>query len=53
MKARYLLLVPPLLALNGCVIEGRHAGPVQYSSENVEMDDSESVRVEMRMGAGD
>ena len=53
MKARYLLLVPALLALNGCVIEGSHGGPVQYSSENVEMDDSESVRVEMRMGAGD
>src|SRR6476620_8899001 len=53
MKARYLPLVPALLALNGCVIEGRHSGPVQYSSESVEMDDSESVRVEMRMGAGD
>ena len=53
MKARYLLLVPALLALTGCVIEGSHAGPVQYSSENVEMDDSEAVRVNLRMGAGD
>jgi hypothetical protein len=53
MKARYLLLAPALVVLSGCVIEGSHGGPVQYSSENVEMDDSESVRVEMRMGAGD
>lgn len=50
---KYLLLVPALLALTGCVIEGRHAGPVQYSSESVEMDDSEMVRVNLRMGAGD
>ncbi len=53
MKARYLLLVPALLALTGCVIEGGHAGPVQYSSESVEMDDSDSVRVDLHMGAGD
>lgn len=53
MKARHLLLVPVLLALAGCVIEGSHAGPVQYSSESVEMDDSEVVRVNLRMGAGD
>jgi hypothetical protein len=53
MKARYLLLMPALLAPTGCVIESRHAGPVQYSSESVEMDDSEVVRVDLRMGAGD
>jgi hypothetical protein len=53
MKARYLLFTPALLALNGCVIEGSHGGPVQYSAENVEMDDSDSVHVEMRMAAGD
>jgi hypothetical protein len=53
MKARYLLLAPALVVLNGCVVDGNHGGPVQYSSENVEMNDSESVRVEMRMGAGD
>ena len=53
MKASYLLLGPALLALNGCVIEGSRSGPVQYSSDSVEMDDSEAVRVDLRMGAGD
>src|SRR5450759_3112302 len=53
MKARYLLLVPGLLSLTGCVIDTRRAGPVQYSSESVEMDDSEVVRVDLKMGAGD
>ena len=53
MKARYLLLLPALLALTGCVIGGGQAGPVQYSSESVEMDDSEVVRVDLKMGAGD
>jgi hypothetical protein len=52
MKASYLLLGPALLALNGCVIENSR-GPVQYSSDSVEMDDSEAVRVDLRMGAGD
>ena len=53
MKSSYLLLGPALLALTGCVIEGSHNGPVQYSSESVEMDDSEGMRVDLRMGAGD
>jgi hypothetical protein len=52
MKTRYLLLVPGLLSLTGCVIDGSHGGSVQYSSESVEMDDSEVVRVELRMGLG-
>src|SRR5664279_487043 len=53
MKARYLL-VPALLALTGCVIDvGRNGSAVQYSSESVEMDDSEVVRVDLKMGAGD
>src|SRR5260370_2993884 len=53
MKASYLVLVPALPALNGCVIESSRSGPVQYSSDSVEMDDSEAVRVDLRMGAGD
>jgi hypothetical protein len=52
MKASYLL-GPALLVLNGCMIESGRSGPVQYSSESVEMDDSEAVRVDLRMGAGD
>src|ERR1039458_5084980 len=54
MRARYLLVVPALLTLTGCVVEVGHIGSaVQYSSESVEMDDSEVVRVELKMGAGD
>jgi N-terminal domain of toast_rack, DUF2154 len=53
MRAPYLLLAPALLTLTGCVIDANHGGPVQYSSENVELDDSEAVRVDLRMGAGD
>jgi len=53
MKARYLPLLAALLGLTGCVIDRVPAGPVQYSSESVEPDNSEQVRVELRMGAGD
>ena len=53
MNARYLLPVPALLALTACVIDTRGTESVQYSSESVEMDDSELVRVELHMGAGD
>ena len=52
MKPSYLMLLPAL-ALTGCVIQTNRAGPVQYSSESVEMDDSELVRVDLHMGAGD
>jgi hypothetical protein len=52
MKASYLL-VPALLSLTGCVINESHSGPTQYSSENVDLDDSELVRVDLNMGAGD
>ena len=51
MKASFVLL-PAVLSLTGCVIENRH-GPVQYSSETVELDDSELVRVALNMGAGE
>jgi hypothetical protein len=53
MKASCLLLVPALLTLAGCVIDRGHAGPVQYSSNSVELDDAELVRVNLQMGAGD
>ncbi len=52
MRSGYLLLVPALVSLTGCVIDSR-GGPVQYSSESVELDDSDLVRVELRMGAGE
>ena len=53
MRSSYLPLLPALLTLTGCVIETNRSGPVQYSSESLEMDDSELVRVDLRMGAGD
>jgi hypothetical protein len=53
MKSKYLPLAPALLLLTGCVIDTSHGGAVQYSSESVEMDDSEVVRVDLRMGAGE
>ena len=54
MKARYLLLVAALLALTGCVIDvGGNGSAMQYSSESVEMDDSQVVRVDLKIGAGD
>ena len=52
MIARYLLPLGTLLALTGCNGE-RYSGPVQYASESVELDSSEQVHVDLRMGAGD
>src|SRR4051794_10532247 len=49
MKARHPLSLA-LLALTGCI---HHSGPVQYASESVELDNSEQVHVDLRMGAGD
>ncbi len=53
MKSVYLLLAPALLGLGGCVIDARHLGPLEYSTESVEADDSDLVRVDLNMGAGD
>ena len=52
MKSVYLLIAPTVLGLGGCVIDARHNAPVEYSSESVELDDSELVRVNPNMGAG-
>ena len=53
MKSVYLLLAVAVLGLGGCVIDARHSGPLEYSSESVEADDSDLVRVDLNMGAGD
>lgn len=53
MQARHLLLLPALFALDGCIIDTGHNSPVQYSSESVEMDNVDVVRVDLKMGAGD
>jgi len=52
MKASFLLL-PAVLSLTGCVFSSHPAGPVQYSSESVDLDNSELVRVQLKMGAGE
>lgn len=53
MKTWYLLLTPFMFGMGGCVIDARHNGPLEYSSESVEADDSDLVRVDLNMGAGD
>jgi len=45
-----LLLCAGILSLTGCMLE--HAGPVQNEFQAIERDDAESVRVSLRMGAG-
>jgi hypothetical protein len=52
-------LLPALLSftgcvvLTGCVIDHNRTSAVEYSSESVELDQSEVVRVDLEMGAGD
>uniref|UniRef100_Q020Q5 DUF2154 domain-containing protein n=1 Tax=Solibacter usitatus (strain Ellin6076) TaxID=234267 RepID=Q020Q5_SOLUE len=53
MTARYLPALAALLGLTGCVMERDPGGPAQYFSQSVEPDNSEEVRVDLRMGAGD
>jgi predicted membrane protein len=53
MKARYLPPLAALLGLTSCVIDRVPAGPVQYSSESVDVDNSEQVRVDLKMAVGD
>jgi len=51
MNAQYLLL-PALIGLGGCMIHDR-AGPMEYSTKTLDLDSSESVHVELHMGAGE
>lgn len=51
MNTSSVLLLAGILNLTGCVVE--HAGPLQNDFQVLERDDSESVRVSFRMGAGD
>jgi hypothetical protein len=53
MNPRYLPPLAALFALTGCVIDNHRSGPLEYSSESVDLDNSEQVRVDLRMGAGD
>ena len=40
------------LCLAGCVVESDHMGALQYDSQQVDMDNAESVQVNLKMGAG-
>jgi len=46
-------LLPALVGLGGCVIRSDHSGPIEYSSQSVESDSAELVRVNLHMGAGE
>jgi uncharacterized protein DUF2154 len=51
MTAQYLLL-PALLGLSACVIHDR-TGPLEYSTQTIDLDSSELVHVSLHMGAGE
>ena len=51
MNGSLVLLLAGMAGLTGCMIE--HAGPVQTDFRVIERDDSEAVRVMLRMGAGE
>ena len=50
MFARSAILFGSTLFLSGCIVES--AGPTQHDFRSIEMDSSESLRVNCRMGAG-
>jgi hypothetical protein len=49
MKTAWLLAT--VLVLSGCYFD--HVGPLEHSTQSVELDKSEMVNVELRMGAGE
>jgi hypothetical protein len=57
MNARLFPLLAAVLVLSAglsaCDIHSAHSGPAQYDAQSVEMDASELVHVNLRMGAGD
>jgi hypothetical protein len=52
MKAQFLLF-PALMGLGACDIHREHGGPLEYSTQTLELDSSERVHVSLHMGAGD
>jgi N-terminal domain of toast_rack, DUF2154 len=47
------LLLPSLVLLSGCAPDWGPPGPERTETRSVELDDSEEVRAELRMGAGE
>lgn len=50
MAARFAFLLAGTLSMCGCVVE--RAGPTQHEFRSIELDKSEYVRVNLKMGAG-
>lgn len=50
---RILLLAVAPLFLTGCVVDLAHTGPTQHETKSIEKDNSELVKVDLRMGAGE
>ena len=47
------LLVLAAIATGGCVLNIEHTGPVDHDRQSIELDKSEMVRAEFKMGAGE
>ena len=48
-----VLLASAILTLCGCDINIDHGGPVEHTSQSIELDKSEMARVEIKIGAGE
>ena len=53
MHKRYPAVPVLLLALGGCNVQVTHRGPEQHESRSIDLDKSERVRVELKMGGGE
>src|SRR5580704_600932 len=50
---KFALVACAAVMLCGCEFNSENAGPVEHETKSVELDKSEMVRVEMKMGAGE
>jgi hypothetical protein len=50
---RFVWAAVAAVALAGCSIHGRSLGPQRHETKSIELDPSEMVRAEIRMGAGE
>jgi hypothetical protein len=53
MKIAQYLLAGPVLFLAGCSFDVQHGGPLEHETRSVDLDKSELVKVDLKMGAGD
>jgi hypothetical protein len=50
---KYVVVACAAVVLGGCEFNSEQTGPVEHETRSVELDKSEMVRVEMKMGAGE